>query len=78
MKQYLQEVYFLFIAGVLFLFHFGFNLDLIGWVLAGNFLDLEAAFGRLNGVMRTATGYCGGTLKKPTYREVKFKKKKNC
>ncbi|KAK9197127.1 hypothetical protein WN943_005261 [Citrus x changshan-huyou] len=36
----------------------------------GNFLDLEAAFGRLNGVMRTATGYCGGTLKKPTYREV--------
>ncbi|KAH9739289.1 peptide-methionine (S)-S-oxide reductase [Citrus sinensis] len=36
----------------------------------GNFLDLESAFGRLNGVMRTATGYCGGTLKKPTYREV--------
>ncbi|KAH9739290.1 peptide-methionine (S)-S-oxide reductase [Citrus sinensis] len=35
----------------------------------GNFLDLESAFGRLNGVMRTATGYCGGTLKKPTYRE---------
>lgn len=38
-------------------------------------MDLEAAFGRLNGVMRTATGYCGGTLKKPTYREVKFFKK---
>lgn len=39
--------------------------------VADNFLDLEAAFGRFNGVMRTATGYCGGTLKKPAYREVK-------
>ncbi|XP_022759279.1 peptide methionine sulfoxide reductase-like [Durio zibethinus] len=36
----------------------------------GNFWGLEAAFGRVEGVIRTATGYCGGTLRKPSYREV--------
>ncbi|XP_021888287.1 peptide methionine sulfoxide reductase A5-like isoform X2 [Carica papaya] len=35
----------------------------------GSFLDLEAALGAVNGIVKTATGYCGGTLKKPTYRE---------
>ncbi|KAK2652303.1 hypothetical protein Ddye_012159 [Dipteronia dyeriana] len=40
-------------------------------VFAGDsFLCLEAAFGRVDGVIKTATGYCGGTLIKPTYREV--------
>ncbi|KAJ0100445.1 hypothetical protein Patl1_21423 [Pistacia atlantica] len=40
-------------------------------VFAGDsFLDLEAAFGSVDGVVKTATGYCGGTLKKPTYTEV--------
>ncbi|KAI4352199.1 hypothetical protein L6164_006473 [Bauhinia variegata] len=40
-------------------------------VFAGDsFRAIEAAYGRVDGVVRTATGYCGGTLKKPTYREV--------
>ncbi|TKY64805.1 Peptide methionine sulfoxide reductase MsrA [Spatholobus suberectus] len=40
-------------------------------VFAGDkFQGIEAAYGRMDGVVRTATGYCGGTLKKPTYREV--------
>ncbi|RWR94807.1 peptide methionine sulfoxide reductase-like protein isoform X2 [Cinnamomum micranthum f. kanehirae] len=36
----------------------------------GGFWGLEAAFGCVDGVVKTAAGYCGGTLKKPTYREV--------
>ncbi|OMP04724.1 Peptide methionine sulfoxide reductase MsrA [Corchorus olitorius] len=36
----------------------------------GSFWGLEAAFGRVDGVIKTATGYCGGTLRKPSYREV--------
>ncbi|OMO80234.1 Peptide methionine sulfoxide reductase MsrA [Corchorus capsularis] len=36
----------------------------------GSFWGLEAAFGRMDGVINTATGYCGGTLRKPSYREV--------
>ncbi|OAY57099.1 peptide methionine sulfoxide reductase [Manihot esculenta] len=36
----------------------------------GSFWYLEAAFGRVYGVVKTATGYCGGTWKKPTYSEV--------
>ncbi|XP_059451738.1 uncharacterized protein LOC132182493 isoform X2 [Corylus avellana] len=36
----------------------------------GSFWSLEAAFGRIEGVVKTATGYYGGTLKKPSYREV--------
>ncbi|KAL6007557.1 hypothetical protein ACLOJK_033055 [Asimina triloba] len=36
----------------------------------GSFWVLEAAFGRVDGVVGTATGYCGGTLRKPTQREV--------
>ncbi|KAF8378674.1 hypothetical protein HHK36_030023 [Tetracentron sinense] len=41
-------------------------------VFAGDsFWGLEAAFGRVDGVVKTATGYCGGTLKKPTHREVR-------
>ncbi|KAK6266569.1 hypothetical protein QUC31_017406 [Theobroma cacao] len=36
----------------------------------GSFWGLEAGFGRVNGVIKTATGFCGGTLKKPSFREV--------
>lgn len=46
----------------------------INWymgIAAGIFWNLEAVFGRVDGVLKTATGYCGGTLEKPTYREVK-------
>ncbi|XP_077221220.1 uncharacterized protein LOC143854958 [Tasmannia lanceolata] len=40
-------------------------------VFAGDsFLSLEAAFGHCDGVVKTAVGFCGGTLKKPTSREV--------
>ncbi|XP_042485461.1 peptide methionine sulfoxide reductase-like [Macadamia integrifolia] len=40
-------------------------------VFAGaSFWGIEAAFGRIDGVVKTATGYCGGTLRKPSYREV--------
>ncbi|XP_059642252.1 uncharacterized protein LOC132284186 [Cornus florida] len=40
-------------------------------VFAGDsFWSLEAAYGRVDGVVKTVTGYCGGTLTKPTYREV--------
>nr|DAD31855.1 TPA_asm: hypothetical protein HUJ06_010706 [Nelumbo nucifera] len=34
------------------------------------FWEIEAAYGRVDGVVKTATGYYGGTLKKPTHREV--------
>ncbi|WOL18487.1 peptide methionine sulfoxide reductase isoform X1 [Canna indica] len=37
---------------------------------AGSFWQLDSAFCRSNGEVRTATGYFGGNLKKPTYREV--------
>ncbi|CAK9150676.1 unnamed protein product [Ilex paraguariensis] len=36
----------------------------------GSFWDVEAAYGCIDGVVKTVTGYCGGTLRKPTYREV--------
>ncbi|KAL6960970.1 peptide-methionine (S)-S-oxide reductase [Sarracenia purpurea var. burkii] len=36
----------------------------------GSFWALEAAYGRVDGVIKTVTGYCGGTLRKPSYREV--------
>ncbi|XP_062104854.1 uncharacterized protein LOC133816307 [Humulus lupulus] len=40
-------------------------------IFAGDsFWDLEAAFGRVNGVFETATGYCGGTAKNPSHAEV--------
>ncbi|KAJ4975012.1 hypothetical protein NE237_008186 [Protea cynaroides] len=40
-------------------------------VFAGGIvLSLEAAFGRVDGIVKTATGYCGGTLRKPSHREV--------
>nr|KYP59447.1 Peptide methionine sulfoxide reductase msrA [Cajanus cajan] len=40
-------------------------------VFAGDkFQGIEAAYGRVDGVIRTATGYCGGTLKRPTFKEV--------
>lgn len=40
-------------------------------IFAGDgFHDLEAAYGRVEGVVKTATGYCGGTIKKPSYREI--------
>ncbi|XP_058186582.1 peptide methionine sulfoxide reductase A5-like isoform X2 [Rhododendron vialii] len=39
-------------------------------VFAGeSFWNLEAAYGRVDGVVKTVTGYCGGSLRKPTYRE---------
>ncbi|CAN6469971.1 unnamed protein product [Victoria cruziana] len=37
---------------------------------AGSFWTAEAAFGCVDGVLSTSTGYFGGTLRKPTYREV--------
>ncbi|KAH7682573.1 Peptide-methionine (S)-S-oxide reductase protein [Dioscorea alata] len=37
---------------------------------ADSFWDLELAFGCADGVLRTATGYYGGSLVKPRYREV--------
>ncbi|KAF3795144.1 Peptide methionine sulfoxide reductase [Nymphaea thermarum] len=37
---------------------------------AASFWTVEAAFGRVDGVLKTSTGYFGGTLRKPTYREV--------
>ncbi|KAA8547782.1 hypothetical protein F0562_004210 [Nyssa sinensis] len=40
-------------------------------VFAGDsFWGLEAAYGLLDGIVKTVTGYCGGTLRKPIYREV--------
>lgn len=39
-------------------------------LVADSFWDLESAFGCADGVMRTATGYCGGSLVKPRYKEV--------
>lgn len=37
---------------------------------SGSFIDLEAAFGQVYGVITTGTGYFGGALRKPAYREV--------
>jgi peptide-methionine (S)-S-oxide reductase len=37
---------------------------------AGCFWGVEAAFNNLNGVVSTAVGYMGGTLKNPTYKDV--------
>ena len=45
-------------------------------VFADGFWGLEAAFGRVDGVVKTATGYCGGTLKKPSYKEVPKEERK--
>lgn len=40
-------------------------------IFAGDsFYDVEAAYGRLEGVVTTATGYYGGTTRKPCYKEV--------
>ncbi|XP_059294931.1 uncharacterized protein LOC132048001 [Lycium ferocissimum] len=40
-------------------------------IFAGDrFHDIEAAYGRVEGVVRTATGYFGGTIRKPSLREV--------
>ncbi|XP_021862687.2 uncharacterized protein [Spinacia oleracea] len=36
----------------------------------GSFMLLEAAFGSINGVIKTSTGYFGGSLRKPSYKEV--------
>ncbi len=37
---------------------------------AGCFWGVEAAFSKVNGVVATAVGYMGGTLKNPTYKDV--------
>lgn len=37
---------------------------------AGCFWGVEAAFRRVRGVLSTAVGYMGGTLKNPTYKDV--------
>lgn len=37
---------------------------------AGCFWGVQAAFDRIPGVLETAVGYEGGTLEKPTYRDV--------
>ncbi|MDD1695780.1 MAG: peptide-methionine (S)-S-oxide reductase MsrA [Methanoregula sp.] len=37
---------------------------------AGCFWGVEEAFSKVNGVVSTAAGYMGGTLKNPTYKDV--------
>jgi peptide-methionine (S)-S-oxide reductase len=37
---------------------------------AGCFWGVEAAFGKVDGVVSTAAGYMGGFVKNPTYRQV--------
>lgn len=37
---------------------------------AGCFWDVEAAFGRVEGVLETVTGYTGGDFSDPSYEEV--------
>ena len=39
-------------------------------IVADSFWDLELTFGCADGVLRTATGYYGGSLVKPRYKEV--------
>ncbi|KAL9231318.1 hypothetical protein vseg_006559 [Gypsophila vaccaria] len=37
---------------------------------AGSFREIEAAYGHINGVIKTSTGYFGGNLNNPSFKQV--------
>lgn len=45
-------------------------MNLLWSSIIGSFYGLEAAFGLVDGVVTTATGYFGGSTVKPSYRQV--------
>ena len=46
------------------------NLLETAYIAGGCFWCTEAVFQRLNGVQKIVSGYMGGTVKNPAYREV--------